>query len=111
MAGGLDDFGVLGFDDLLGNEDVEADLANRNDLLSVGRVLAACQAGDGEDGEQGEFHGVRLGLGWKSARALPFSGIPDRRIHRRLKDVLTGSKSHGCGEKGEFHAWRRRGKV
>jgi hypothetical protein len=31
--------------------------------LSVGRVLAACQAGDGEDGEQGEFHGCCLRRG------------------------------------------------
>ena len=62
MAGGLDEFGVLGFDDPLGDEDVEADLADGDDLLSVGRVLAACEAGDGEESKDGAFHGVRCGF-------------------------------------------------
>jgi hypothetical protein len=31
--------------------------------LSVGRVFAACEAGDGEEGEQGAFHGVFVGFG------------------------------------------------
>ena len=65
MAGGLDEFGVLGLDDLLGDEDVEADLADCDDLLSVGGVLAACKAGDGEESKDGAFHGVRCGFGVK----------------------------------------------
>lgn len=69
LAGRLDEVGVLGLDDLLGDEDVEAAFTDRDDLLSVGGVLAACEAGDGEEGKDGAFHGVRCGFGVEIKKA------------------------------------------
>ncbi len=106
MAGSLDDFGVLGFDDLLGNEDVEADLADRDDLLNVGGILAACEAGDGEDGEQGAFHGVFVRFGVKTFAILRAFPRPREPCGSECVAVATFELLRALSARGRFHGSR-----
>ena len=57
LAGLAGEIGFLGFDDLLGDEEVEAEFADGDGFLGVCGVLAARESGTEEgEGEELEFH-------------------------------------------------------